>query len=97
MPLEEVIDHEYFEASTSSYCLLCLALCSRHYTIWVILVLGHTCSCSQRSKQAGCKEETRGYCSWDDFDIILTMFYFSIHASDLVEKTVANDGWKRGT
>ena len=91
MPLEEVIDHEYFEASTSSYCLLCLALCSRHYTIWVIFVLGHTCSCSQRSKQAGCKEETRGYRSWDDFDIILTMFYFSIHASDLVEKMEEGD------
>ena len=33
------------------------------------LYLGIACSCSQRSNQAGCKEETRGYCSWDDLII----------------------------
>lgn len=41
------------------------------------LYLGITCSCSQRSNQAGCKEETRGYRSWDDFDM-LTMFYLNL-------------------
>ena len=41
------------------------------------LYLGIACSCSQRSNQAGCSEETRGYRSWDDFDM-LTMFYLNL-------------------